>query len=57
MNRHVRALTKTFAIVSIAMVVAQIALWLLETFGAWFPLSVGIAIIVTGIYKLCLDED
>ena len=57
MNRHVRALTKTFAIVGIAAVIAQIALWLLEAFGAWFPLSVALAIIITGVYKLCLDED
>jgi hypothetical protein len=56
MNRHLRALGKTFAIVGIVMFVSAIAIWLLETFGAWFPLTVGIAIIVTGIYNVCLDE-
>jgi ABC-type transport system involved in Fe-S cluster assembly fused permease/ATPase subunit len=57
MNRHLRALGKTFAIISIAAAIAQIAIWLLETFGAWFPLTVAITIIIYGVYKLCLDED
>lgn len=57
MNKHQRALAKTFAMFGLAGAIAQIAIWLLEAFGAWFPLCVAITIIFYGVYRLCLDED
>jgi hypothetical protein len=57
MNRHLRALAKTFAMFGLAGAIAQTSIWLLEAFGAWFPLSISIAIIFYGVYRLCLDED
>lgn len=56
MNRHLRALAKTFALIIAATIASGITIWLLETFGAWFPLTVAIAIIFYGVYRLCLDE-
>jgi len=57
MNRHLRALAKTLAVFGLAAAIAQTSIWLLEAFGAWFPLSISIAIIFYGVYWLCLDED
>lgn len=57
MNRHLRALTKAFALLITAIITSGIVILLLNSFGAWFPLSVAIAIVFYGVYRLCLDED